>query len=220
MSEDEHELRSSSGLRLHGYYQYLSAQKSIDQAAVSEAYYSLVDEYSDRTLSFPTDKVFAFAAIVAQFERLDYSKHIHGLWTGDLPNCLLWRHDSESSEKWDNDEKPGLERKTNGNDTVVSSNTTSPSWSWYSYSGAVLTPEFCNGPLSTKVDSRGDPTECTFKFVPNYSRKIIISSVEEVFIKGVNIGVANFDCSRGTAPEEQLGISRELVTLPLTFGEL
>ena len=30
MPEDEPELRSSSRLRLHGYYQYLSVQKSID----------------------------------------------------------------------------------------------------------------------------------------------------------------------------------------------
>lgn len=52
----------------------------------------ILDEYSQRFLSFGVDKLPAISGIAAAFARQLQSEYIFGLWKNHLPYGLLWRH--------------------------------------------------------------------------------------------------------------------------------
>jgi hypothetical protein len=51
---------------------------------------NLVNEYLHRTLSFPSDRVVAFAGIATAYNRLSNMTYLAGLWFELLPLSLLW----------------------------------------------------------------------------------------------------------------------------------
>ena len=56
------------GFRFLGPYQHFARQNPLNFQAVTQAYYDLATQYSNRSLSFQHDKAAAFSAIVSQFQ--------------------------------------------------------------------------------------------------------------------------------------------------------
>ncbi|KAK0736496.1 heterokaryon incompatibility protein-domain-containing protein [Apiosordaria backusii] len=50
----------------------------------------IVQDYTQRNLSFPSDKITAVAAIAAIYEQEQKKTYVAGLWKEDMPECLIW----------------------------------------------------------------------------------------------------------------------------------
>ncbi|KAK4198119.1 heterokaryon incompatibility protein-domain-containing protein [Triangularia verruculosa] len=73
----------------------------------------IVQDYTHRKLSFPSDKITAVSAIAAIYHQEQQKTYVAGLWKEDMPGCLIW-HVGPSEVK------PRYEMYTG------------PSWSWAS----------------------------------------------------------------------------------------
>jgi len=58
-------------------------------AAQQYPWYELVEDYTSRTLSFPTDKLVAFSGLAKKFSG-GRKQYCAGIWSTDLPGALLW----------------------------------------------------------------------------------------------------------------------------------
>lgn len=59
-------------------------------ATLLEEYYALVAEYSNRTLSFPSDKFPALSGLARRLQPALKTEYLAGLWLGDIHRGLLW----------------------------------------------------------------------------------------------------------------------------------
>ncbi|KAF9773647.1 hypothetical protein IL306_008518 [Fusarium sp. DS 682] len=85
-------------------------------------WYSLVQYYSWRKFTVPSDRLPALAGLATRFQRVFGDEYYAGLWKGDLLRGLLWSHG-----RWGSD-KGGLRGENIG-----------PSWSWASLEGELDT---------------------------------------------------------------------------------
>ena len=88
----------------------------------------VVENYTQRSLSWKTDKLLAFAAVAEQFDEIweaawRLGRYIAGLWEGFLPRDLLWHREFFDTE---DDLRP---RPTEY---------LAPSWTWPSVDGQVI----------------------------------------------------------------------------------
>jgi hypothetical protein len=58
--------------------------------SLQEEYYTLVQEYTTRTLSFPSDKLPAFSGLAELLHRSIGGTYLAGLWSSDIQHGLLW----------------------------------------------------------------------------------------------------------------------------------
>ncbi|KAI0825323.1 heterokaryon incompatibility protein-domain-containing protein [Trametes gibbosa] len=91
---------------------------SEDWIGVHAAWRGVVDDYSRRTISVPSDKLVACGAIAEEFHRVLRSDYLAGLWRHTLLDDLLWF-------------------KETGSDTPRPAEFRAPSWSWASVDGQV-----------------------------------------------------------------------------------
>lgn len=94
---------TSSGLRAPDYpipnmssILYSGTQRSQTDQLPSKRlllqdYYKLVELYSHRSLTYPSDKLPAFSGISSRLHPFVGRNYLAGLWTRDLPLGLLWR---------------------------------------------------------------------------------------------------------------------------------
>ncbi|KAF2141559.1 uncharacterized protein K452DRAFT_250239 [Aplosporella prunicola CBS 121167] len=101
-------------------------------------WHRLVEDFSSRTLSSPTDRLIALAGVAQQFRaRLGFAAdYVAGLWTANLPRDLLWVADTPA---------PNL--------------AIAPSWSWASSAGKVSYSRLeghasCGPPCASVVRTR------------------------------------------------------------------
>lgn len=74
---------------------------------------NLVEEYSNRSLTIPTDKLIALSGIAQSYQVLfPNAKYVAGLWSTHMPQCLLWAASPDRSAR------------------RASSEYIAPSWSW------------------------------------------------------------------------------------------
>ncbi|EGO51520.1 hypothetical protein NEUTE1DRAFT_132434 [Neurospora tetrasperma FGSC 2508] len=74
---------------------------------------NLVEEYSGRSLTIPTDKLIALSGIAQSYQVLfPNAKYVAGLWSTHMPQCLLWASPDRSARR--------------------ASEYIAPSWSWAS----------------------------------------------------------------------------------------
>ncbi|CVL03165.1 related to tol protein [Fusarium proliferatum] len=92
----------------------------------------LVELYTRRNLTRPTDRILAISGLAQIFSRIRGGKYAAGLWVNDLPQALLWETSSGAS----------CPRPSNQG----------PSWSWTAINRAV-TCDFGNGRNVSSVDS-------------------------------------------------------------------
>jgi hypothetical protein len=63
-------------------------------SVVLEDYYRLVQSFSSRTLSFPSDKFPAFSGLAQRLGHAVGGDYLAGLWSSDIKNGLLWKFDA------------------------------------------------------------------------------------------------------------------------------
>lgn len=66
-------------------------QSSYDAEKWAGTWGTLVNEYSQRSLSFKQDKLLAFSAIAQEMSKSRKDRYLVGLWKDDLPQNLLWK---------------------------------------------------------------------------------------------------------------------------------
>lgn len=86
-------------------------------------WYQMMEDYSNRKLTFEKDRLPALAGIVDVFQRDNDDTPLVGLWRGDLLNGLLWRPCKPAAG--------GRRESCQGGAGSV------PSWSWVSVAGPV-----------------------------------------------------------------------------------
>ncbi|MCJ1397977.1 hypothetical protein MMC11_001173 [Xylographa trunciseda] len=84
-----------------------------------EIWHIIVGEYSQRSLTFSTDKLPALSGLAAQFQRITGDRYYAGLWEKDFPHSLCW----EASMPY---KRPSAYL--------------APSWSWASFDSGVTYP--------------------------------------------------------------------------------
>lgn len=96
---------TSSGLRIpHDTFPHLSAVLYRDiwrfqtdelptERRLLQDYYSLVESYSHRSLTFSSDKLPAFSGISERLHPLIGGKYLAGIWAKDLAAGLLWQRE-------------------------------------------------------------------------------------------------------------------------------
>ncbi|TVY27661.1 hypothetical protein LHYA1_G004889 [Lachnellula hyalina] len=70
--------------------------REINRAQLLTEYYTLVQEYSARSLSFNCDKFPAFAGIVQLLRPAIGGEYLAGIWSTDVRRGLLWRAEMET----------------------------------------------------------------------------------------------------------------------------
>ncbi|KAG4433770.1 hypothetical protein IFR05_010737 [Cadophora sp. M221] len=86
-------------------------------------WYNLVQQYSRRNLTNPTDMLPAILGVAKQIEKYTGLTYVSGLWKEDLPRGLLWANDLKRNF--------GSQRMRG---------TGAPSWSWASMTGETYWP--------------------------------------------------------------------------------
>ncbi|KAK2595484.1 hypothetical protein QQS21_006824 [Conoideocrella luteorostrata] len=80
--------------------QLLWSCKSITQRQTGERCYSIsrntrwknvIEQYSDRTLTYPTDKLVALEGLRVQLQSIYGCGYLHGMWKDSMPDHLLWQ---------------------------------------------------------------------------------------------------------------------------------
>ncbi|KAI1171396.1 heterokaryon incompatibility protein-domain-containing protein [Nemania sp. FL0916] len=108
----------STGLRLpHGTYQSaVSTTGGDDAVRFRQSWLAALFQYTLRSITVPSDRLPAFAAVAEQFSILNKDQYLAGLWRKTLLLDLLWAVQSKG-------EKPKAYR--------------APSWSWASVDGLI-----------------------------------------------------------------------------------
>ena len=94
---------------------------SLDEALGDMGWFKLVDEYTKRSLTYPSDLLPALSALASEVQKLTKATYVAGLWTVDGQislRSLLWFSAKKNA------------RANNG----------SPSWAWSSVLGPVIHP--------------------------------------------------------------------------------
>ena len=98
------------------------SERRLELAVRMTQWYRLVEEYSERSLTYTSDKLPALAGVARTFARLTGYRYLAGLWEEDILMGLLW---------WRSKRK-GLQLST-WPDSPVSD--VLPSWSWAKFMG-------------------------------------------------------------------------------------
>lgn len=100
---------------------YTGVKYSLDEALGDMGWYKLVDEYTKRSLTYPSDLLPALSALASEVQKLTKATYVAGLWALDGQisfRSLLWFSAKKNA------------RANNG----------SPSWAWSSVLGPVIHP--------------------------------------------------------------------------------
>jgi len=112
----------------------------LDRPTLLDLWYNAVSDYSNRSLTYDTDKLPAISGIAAKLQTILNYKYLAGLWQEDIIHGLLWHNGSnpmrldvwpwvyDSAFKEEMESLPVLK---------VPSSYIAPSWSWASFQGPV-----------------------------------------------------------------------------------
>ncbi|KAH7174402.1 heterokaryon incompatibility protein-domain-containing protein [Fusarium flagelliforme] len=115
VSHDGH-LEAADGTCV-GHERFIDSMDSDSLQQGLSTWYRMVSVYSQRNLSFQTDKLPAIAAVARSFsERFPDQKYLAGLWESDIHKGLLWSH--PAWKEFDDYQK------------LLSKDYVAPSWSW------------------------------------------------------------------------------------------
>ena len=98
----------------------------IIQSSIHNLWYSMVDMYSSRQLTFPSDKLPAMAGIAARVQEITHDSYLAGHWRREMERSLFW-------EAFTNDLCGPPARAANYR---------APSWSWASIDGRIISPSY------------------------------------------------------------------------------
>lgn len=86
---------------------------------VQDTWFSLVEEFTKRSMAKSEDRVHALAGLASDLGRFDHGEYLAGVWRSMLPAGLLWTVDPQDR----------IHNNTRRN--------TAPTWSWMSVNGRV-----------------------------------------------------------------------------------
>ena len=122
----------------------------IMQTSIYNLWYSAVDEYSIRRLTFPSDKLPAMAGIASRVQAITHDDYLAGHWRRDMERSLFW--ETFTKDLYDPPARVASYR--------------APSWSWASIDGRMNWPS-CHLPrgrvipppiqivdVSTRIDGK------------------------------------------------------------------
>lgn len=109
----------------HAFVHEKPLKLSIDNIPFHSRWHVLVDDYTDRQLTYWTDRLPAISGIAQIMQKSTDSKYWAGLWSDSFPNCLLWR----ALDYHKNTTKCTSKRVQPYH---------APTWSWASITGRVL----------------------------------------------------------------------------------
>jgi hypothetical protein len=131
---------------------------------------SLVNEYRTRTLSYPCDRVIAFAGIATSYHKLISWTYLAGVWWEHMPLCLLWfveRKPAASVRSQYPEFKRGEDIEYTA-DILEQGVASAPSWSWFSVPIWQLwrtSLVFNDDEPAAKRGSESDPDRSSFEHV-------------------------------------------------------
>jgi hypothetical protein len=67
-------------------------------AAIMDDYYTMVQQYSQRSLTYASDKLPAFSGISSQLQSVVGGTYIAGIWTSHITTGLLWEGEMRTSK--------------------------------------------------------------------------------------------------------------------------
>lgn len=119
--------RCECQVRPHHFSSALPMKALINQLPFRRKWAALVDDFSERDLTFHTDRLHAISGLAAWIQKSTNASYWAGLWSDEFPQALLW---------W------VLDRKRDVKGTRCISKRISPyqapSWSWASVTGRIL----------------------------------------------------------------------------------
>ncbi|KAI0824013.1 heterokaryon incompatibility protein-domain-containing protein, partial [Trametes gibbosa] len=96
---------------------------SVEWSAIHDTWLWIVQDYSRRAITFPSDKLVACSAVAAEYHRVLRSDYLAGFWRASLLKDLLW-HVPENARR----PRPTTYR--------------APSWSWAAVDGGIMAASF------------------------------------------------------------------------------
>jgi hypothetical protein len=91
-------------------------------------WYSLMEDYSIRSLTNDMDKLPALSGLAKHYQDIFNGKYLAGIWSTHLPAALLWRNDSLRGTKCTPNRKGTESRYLSY---------IAPTWSWASVDGSI-----------------------------------------------------------------------------------
>lgn len=96
--------------------------RSLSAKETLEKWETIVQQYSWRQLTYPSDKLPALSGLASQYARLTDSHYLAGLWRENLAPLLLWSLDPQIAPR------------------PIAPHYRAPSWSWASANGKLIMP--------------------------------------------------------------------------------
>jgi hypothetical protein len=116
--------------------------RSLSRKETLERWETIVQQYSQRQLTYPSDKLPALSGLASQYARLTDSRYLAGLWRENLAQLLLWSVDPQIAPR------------------PVAPDYRAPSWSWASIDGKLIMPiaRSTNPPSLKVLEARTTPS--------------------------------------------------------------
>jgi hypothetical protein len=111
----------------HHFSSELPIKAYINQLPFRKKWSLLVDEFSERDLSFQTDRLPAISGLAMWMQKSTNASYWAGLWSDDFPEALLW---------WVLDRKKDVKASRCISKRILPYQ--APTWSWASVTGRVL----------------------------------------------------------------------------------
>ncbi|KAJ4377204.1 hypothetical protein N0V83_000027 [Neocucurbitaria cava] len=132
---------------------------------IYHVWYSVVEQYSTRELTFESDKLPALAGIASRVRAITHDQYLAGHWRRELERSLFWHMETEP-----NTGTPARVKKYRA-----------PSWSWASVNGLTSfsfadLAEYCDKPASIEVLEASTQVEGGNPFGCVSSAKLIIKA--------------------------------------------
>ncbi|KAI0325302.1 HET-domain-containing protein [Cubamyces sp. BRFM 1775] len=118
----------------------IAPDDSEGRRSIRESWYRIVEDYTNRSLSYPSDKLIAFAGVAELYARALRSDYLAGLWRNTLLLDLLWQRRSGASSS-----------------TSRCGGYRAPSWSWACVDGPVA---FFTHQVRSNTEALAEVVEC------------------------------------------------------------
>jgi len=90
--QDTHQLDAIVLFPAHKDYPH----RRLNDRSVKAAWQTLVSQYTQRSLSVPTDRILAISGLAELLSHVRGCTYAAGLWVQDFPSALAWYHDSKT----------------------------------------------------------------------------------------------------------------------------
>lgn len=121
-----------------GYYSSITGLRVLNTAEIYAAWYSMLENFSQRKFTRDTDKLMAIAGLAKDVQEYITDNYCAGLWGNDIIAGLIWTLDTETWADVELTVGPGdISPTMKWTGVVANSNAKLSSWSWASVNNPV-----------------------------------------------------------------------------------